>query len=268
MAAAGKSPRDPRRLIEGNPRRTQVGVGASRGGGAEDSSPGPRSSRLNLRRSIRVGAWNVLSLQDDCRVPALSAELGRLGIAVAALSEVRRPGKGEISVGGYTYYWSGRADGRHTEGVAVAVSDRLISQVKEVTPVPERIMRLRLAHSLGVMSIVAVYAPTGVSELSEKKAFYAELNSVLDAAPGRDTKIVLGDFNAVTGTSRDGYEACVGPHGSGTFPNGERDTSSSMLLDFAASRGLGGRGSRDRILGAGPGIQIPAGPRRRSTTSS
>ena len=213
-------------------------MGASRGGGAEDSSPGPRSSRLNLRRSIRVGAWNVLSLQDDCRVPALSAELGRLGIAVAALSEVRRPGNGEISVGGYTYYWSGRADGRHTEGVAVAVSDRLISQVKEVTPVSERIMRLRLAHSLGVMSIVAVYAPTGVSELSAKEAFYAELNSVLDAAPGRDTKIVLGDFNAVTGTSRDGYEACVGPHGSGTFPNGERDTSSSMLLDFAASRGL------------------------------
>jgi len=211
---------------------------AVRRDGAKVSSTGPRNPRLNLRRSVRVGAWNVLSLQDDARVPALSAELDRLGIAVAALSEVRRPGTGEISVGGYTYYWSGRTDGRHTEGVAVAISDRLASQVKEVTPVSERIMRLRLAHSLGVMSIVAVYAPTGVSELSVKEAFYAELNSVLDAAPRRDTKIVLGDFNAVTGTSRDGYEACVRPHGSGTFPSGERDTSSSMLLDFAVSRGL------------------------------
>ena len=180
-----------------------------------------------------MGAWNALSLQDDARVPALSAELARLGIAVAALSEVRRPGSGEISVGGYTYYWSGRADGKHTQGVAVAISDRLTSQVKEVTPVSERTMRLRLAHSLGVMSIVAVYAPTGDSDLSVKEAFYAELNSVLDAAPRRDTKIVLGDFNAVTGTSRDGYEVCIGPHGSG-----KRDVSSSMLLDFAVSRGL------------------------------
>ena len=239
MAATGKSLLDPRRPMEVKPRSPQAGMGAaSRRGGAEEASAGPRSPRLNLRRSIRVGAWNVLSLQEDARVPALSAELARLGIAVAALSEVRRPGSGEISVGGYTYYWSGRADGRHTEGVAVAVSDRLTSLVKEVTPVSERIMRLRLAHSMGAMSIVAVYAPTGVSELSAKEAFYAELNSVLDAAPKRDTKIVLGDFNAVTGTSRDGYEACIGPHGSGTFPNGERDDNSSMLLDFAVSRGL------------------------------
>ena len=213
-------------------------MGALRRGGAEVSSTGPHRPPLNLRRSVRVGAWNVLSLQDDARVPALSAELSRLGIAVAALSEVRRPGSGETSVGGYTYYRSGRADGKHTEGVAIAVSNRLASQVKEVTPVSERIMRLRLTHSLGVLSIVAVYAPTGVSELSTKEAFYAELNSVLDAAPGRDTKIVLGDFNAVTGTSRDGYEKCVGPHGSGTFPSGERDPSSSMLVDLAASRGL------------------------------
>ena len=83
--------------MEGKPRRTQVGVGAaSRGGGAEEASTGFRRTRLNLRRPIRVGAWNVLTLQDDARVPALSAELARLGIAVAALSEVRRPGKGEI----------------------------------------------------------------------------------------------------------------------------------------------------------------------------
>ena len=225
--------------MEGTPRSTQVGVGAaSRRGGAEESSTGPRRSRLNLRREVRVGAWNVLSLQDDARVPALSVELARLGIAVAAFSEVRRPGRGQISVGGYTYYWSGRADGQHKEGVAIAVSDRVASQIKEVTPVSERTMRLRLAHSLGVVSFVAVYAPTGESELSKKDAFYAELESVMDAAPKRDTKIVLGDFNAVTGTSRDGYEACLGPHGSGTFPQGIRDDNSERLLDFAVSRGL------------------------------
>ena len=33
----------------------------------------------------------MLSLAEDARFPALSRELGRLGIAVAALSEVRRP---------------------------------------------------------------------------------------------------------------------------------------------------------------------------------
>ncbi|KAG0722413.1 hypothetical protein GWK47_006041 [Chionoecetes opilio] len=40
-------------------------------------------------------------------------------------------------------------------------------------------------------------------------------------------------FNATTGTVRDGYELCVGPHGSGT-----RNTNSSLLLNFARSRRL------------------------------
>ena len=180
-----------------------------------------------------MGAWNILSLQDDCRVPALSAELARLGVAIAALSEVRRPGTGEIRVGGYTYYWSGRADGHHTQGVAMAVADRLVPLIRDVTPVSERILRLRLVHSLGVVAIVAVYAPTGDSDISTKEAFYAELNSVVDAVPKGDTLIVLGDFNATTGSSRDNYETCIGPHGSG-----KRSESSTMLLDFAKGRGL------------------------------
>ena len=48
-----------------------------------------------------------------------------------------------------------------------------------------------------------------------------------------DTLMVLGDFNATTGTNRDGYQSCVGPHGSGSI-----DESSSMLLHFAKIRRL------------------------------
>ena len=71
------------------------------------------SPRLNLRRTTRVGAWNVMSLsevrdkrtgQTDCHPPQLSAELSRLDVSVAALSEVRRRGSGWVSGGWYTYY--------------------------------------------------------------------------------------------------------------------------------------------------------------------
>ena len=66
---------------------------------------------------------------------------------------------------------------------------------------------------LGFMSVVAVYAPTEVCETEEKEMFYTRLNSVLEQCLRRDALIVLGDFNAVTGTERAGYEICVGPHG-------------------------------------------------------
>ena len=147
-----------------------------------------------------MGYWNVLSLSDDHRLPYLSGELRRLRVDIVGLSETRRPGSGEISGGGFTYYWSGMSDGARLRGVAIGISSQLCSSVVEVTPVDERIMRVRLKHTLGFMSLVAVYAPTEMCETEEKEMFYAKLDSVLDQCPLRDTLIVLGDFNATTGT--------------------------------------------------------------------
>ena len=103
-----------------------------------------------------------------------------MDIGIAALSEVRRQDCGETMVGGNTYYCSGRSDGYHSQGVAGAVSDKLTPMIIEVTPVSECIMRLRIQHSLGVISLVSVYAPTEASDLTVKDSFYAMLETVLD----------------------------------------------------------------------------------------
>ena len=118
----------------------------------------------------------------------LSSELKRLNISIAALSEAWTPDCDEIMAGGYTY-WSGRSDGYHAQGVAVVVSN-------EVTPINECITRLRIRHSLGVISLVSVCAPTEASDLIMKDAFSGTLESVVDQCPRRDTLQVLGDFNA------------------------------------------------------------------------
>ena len=110
----------------------------------------------------------------------LSYELNRMNIGIAALSEVWRPDSGEIMAGGDTYYWSGHSDGYHAQGVVVAVSNKLTPMIIEVTLVNERIMRLRIRHSLGVSSLVSVYAPAEASDLTVKDAFYATLESVVD----------------------------------------------------------------------------------------
>ena len=113
------------------------------------------------------------------------------------------------------------------------MSNKLTSLIIEVTPVNKRIMRQRIRHSLGVISLVSVYAPTEAGDLTVKDAFDATLESVVDQCPRRDTLLVLGDFNASTGTNRDGYETHVGPVGSGTV-----NQNSTKFLDFARSRGL------------------------------
>ena len=66
-----------------------------------------------------------------------------------------------------------------------------------------------------------------------KEAFYAMLDFVVDQCPRRDTLLDLGDFNASTRNERDGYETCVGLHGSAIV-----NQNSTKFLDFARSPGL------------------------------
>ena len=83
------------------------------------------------------------------------------------------------------------------------MSNKLTPMIIKVTPVNERFMRRRISHSLSVISLVFVYAPTEASDLTLKDAFYATHESVIDQCPWRDTLLVLGDFIASTGTDRD-----------------------------------------------------------------
>ena len=103
------------------------------------TSPG-----VNLRRVLSVGSWNFLSLSEDHRLPHLSDELSTLRVDMVGVSETRRPGSGETSSKGFTYFWSGISNGHHVKGVAIGVSSRLQQSVVEVTPVDECIMRVRL----------------------------------------------------------------------------------------------------------------------------
>ena len=49
----------------------------------------------------------------------------------------------------------------------------------------------------------------------------------------RESPVALGEFNATTGTDKDGCESCVGPHDTGSS-----DESSSIPFDFSGSRTL------------------------------
>ena len=101
-----------------------------------------------------MSAWNVISLREDDHPSLFSSEIKCLNIGIAALSEIRRPDSDEIMAGDCTYYWSGRSDGYHAQGVDVAVSNKLVPMIIEVTPVNEHIMRLRICHSLDVISLL------------------------------------------------------------------------------------------------------------------
>ena len=128
MTGLGQSLRDPQSLmILGKPRGNIPG---SECVGVELRCRPPDGVSLGLPETVPLGgAWNVLSRREDDHLSLLSSELKRLDISIAALSGVRRPDCGEIMAGGYTYYWYGRSDGYHAQGVAVAVSNNLTPMI-------------------------------------------------------------------------------------------------------------------------------------------
>ena len=69
---------------------------------------------------------------------------------IVRLSKRSRPGSGETSSKGFTYYWHDK--GSPCQGG----SHRHFQQTAAVPSVDEHIMQLRLKHSVGFMSAVAV----------------------------------------------------------------------------------------------------------------
>ena len=124
MTGSKQTLRDPHSLMIGGKPWGKL-PGSDCGGmlrsGAEVSSTRWRSPWVNLRWSLWVGAWNALSRREDDQLCLRLSELQLMGIGIAALSGVRRLDSGKIMVGGYTYYWSRRSDGYHSQEVAVAV---------------------------------------------------------------------------------------------------------------------------------------------------
>ena len=76
-----------------------------------------------------------------------------------------------------------RNHGYHIQRDAAAVSNKLTPMIIEVTSVNKGIMRLRIRHSLGIISLVYVCAPNEVSDLTVVDAFDATLESVVDQCP-------------------------------------------------------------------------------------
>ncbi len=68
--------------------------------GAEEVATRRTRPRVNPWRALHVGFWNIWSLSDDDGLLYLSNEFRSLRVDIAALSEERRLGSGETSVGG------------------------------------------------------------------------------------------------------------------------------------------------------------------------
>ena len=177
---------------------------------------------------LKLATWNVRTLldRDDSvrpqrRTALVATELARYDIDIAALSETRFSGEGELTErgAGYTFFWSGRGpEERREAGVGFAVKSSLVSKLTSPpNGVNDRLMtmRLPLSHGQKFATLVSCYAPTMTNPDEVKDKFYEDLNAVIASVPNADKLIILGDFNARVGRDSTTWEGVIGKHGTG-----------------------------------------------------
>ncbi|ESO08459.1 hypothetical protein HELRODRAFT_169306 [Helobdella robusta] len=78
--------------------------------------------------------------------------------------------------------------------------------------------------------VIVAYAPTTDHSDDEVEMFYKQLEQTLKALPKKDVKIIVGDWNAKTGSDNIGFQEVMGKYGvGGRNDRGERSTVSILL---------------------------------------
>jgi hypothetical protein len=114
------------------------------------------------------------------------------------VQEVRWEGGGTKPAGEYTFFYR-KGNENHELGTGFVVYKRIISAVKRIEFISDRmsyvILRGRWCHFI----VLKVNAPTVDKIYDGKDSFYEELEFMFNKFPKFPTKILLGDFNAKVG---------------------------------------------------------------------
>ena len=112
-----------------------------------------KNHKLKSKFKLRIGAWNVRTLQDSDTSPErktaiISRFFKEHNLDIVALSETRFPGESQLEEisGGYTFFWRGRSeDETRQSGVGFAIKSSIAKNLSSFPKgVSDRIMTLRL----------------------------------------------------------------------------------------------------------------------------
>ena len=140
--------------------------------------------------------------------------LKRRRVDVACIQETKWSGaKSRDIEDGYKLLYNGAT--RTRNGVGIAVSETLRSNIVGVERTSDRLISIKLDTGKQVLRVIAAYAPQVGCKDDEKDTFWQELDDHISSIPQEETLLLGADLNGHVGERREGGKR-HGGHGYGT----------------------------------------------------
>jgi exonuclease III len=147
---------------------------------------------------MRFGTWNIRKLYRIGLLKTVARELGKYNLDLVGVQDVRWEKGGTERAEDYTFFY-GQGNGDHQLGTGFFVHKKIISVVRRVEFISDRMSYITLRGRWCNIIALNVHDPCVDKEDNVKDSFYEELGCVSDQFPRYDMKILLGEFNAKVG---------------------------------------------------------------------
>lgn len=179
-------------------------------------------------KPLRIASWNIGTLTGRSR--ELADILKSRRIDLACLQETRWKGQKSRDIGeGYKLIYNGTTN---SQGVAIAVNEKLRHQISGVHRYSDRLMSVVIDTPTRRIHIFSAYAPQTGCDDPTKDTFWNELQDAVSTCSEEDLFLLCGDLNGHVGSHSEGYRC------HGNFGYDIRNEDGHRILEFAEANDL------------------------------